>query len=75
MTPEANFLDALPGADIPVRNNEAVFGTGQRICRALAGGQSEADAVKIGVDEQRWTEEQAKAAVSIAQKTMCVNGN
>ncbi|KAA0024104.1 DUF732 domain-containing protein [Antrihabitans cavernicola] len=75
MTPEADFLKALPQAGVPVRDVESVYGTGQRICKAVNAGKSDDDAAKFGVDEQQWTEEQAKTAVSIAKRGMCAGGN
>lgn len=71
MTPEADFLDALPAAGIPFKNNESAFGTGQRICKALAAGESDDAAAKVGIEEQGWNTEQAKKAVELAKKGMC----
>ncbi|WP_221936707.1 DUF732 domain-containing protein [Skermania sp. ID1734] len=74
MTPEADFLHALPDAGIPVRDKESVFGTGQRICEALASGKSTDEAAALGVSEQQWSQDQARKAVSIAAQTMCRDG-
>lgn len=69
--PEAAFVAALGPYGVPVRNEESAVGTGQRICKALTGGESAEAATRFGIEEQLWTPEESGKAVVVAAKLLC----
>ncbi|MBJ8345445.1 DUF732 domain-containing protein [Antrihabitans sp. YC2-6] len=70
-TPEEQFIAAVRAGGIPIRNDEGLIGTAQRMCDALTAGESVDATAQLGIEEHPWNPDQAKTAVQLAGTLLC----